>query len=359
MLNLTSIKQFWKVLFIEKRLPWRVQRLLTLIKINLTHGLPAALRFSIKKPKYRIVISSTYFGGIGGSEKNLFSLVQSMDNCIFYIFSENIKAEGFVPKTNNYFLNIPILFNKNFDLYYYYAGGGSAVNLSNVYPFQLKIINTNARKITDIENSFDYIIHQCNDFKKFFHQHHKHLLTFPDVKATFPRKRKKVDVPDNYFLTVFNPFDGEQKGYDLFLKAADHSHYPIVWCFNNTTSVKHHTLPEHSNIIRMPNLSQEELFYLYEHASAFVSFSTYESFGWTLAESFFSNIPIISRKTGFLDYIYNQKGIHIYENEQEVFDYLSLKNLTPPEYSYELFEQNSYKKIISKLLHTKALDNEL
>ena len=175
-------------------------------------------------------------------------------------------------------------------------------------------------------------------------------MAFPCVPVTLPKQEKKVELPGKYLVTVFNPFDGKQKGYDIFLKAADHSQIPIVWCFNDKTSVKHDILPDHPNIVRMPNLSQEELYYVYKKSQALVLFSTYESFGWVLAEAFFCGIPIISRKTGFLDYVYKQKGINIYSNEQELFDLLSTKKTLKPKYSYKLFEHNSYKKVIYKLL---------
>jgi len=344
---LTSI---WKTVFIEKKMPWKLQRIITLLKINSLRSITTTIRFLIKKPKYRIVVSSIYFGGVGGSEKDLLSLVESMHDSIFYIYSENINSEGFVPKTNNFYLNIPSFFNTKFDLYYYFAGGGYAPYLGNKYLCKVKIINTNARNINDEEKNFDHIIHQCDDFARFFKQHHKHIYTFPDVKATFPKKRIKVNLPKRCYFTVFNPFSGKQKGYELFLNAADHSKFPIVWCFNNKTKVQQDTLPDHPNIIKMPNLSQEELFYIYEHANAFISFSSYESFGWALAEAFFCNIPIVSKKTGFMEYVKEQPGIHLYTNNESLFEILENKELTRPKYNPALFYENSYRKVIEQLI---------
>ncbi|WP_160167671.1 glycosyltransferase [Methylomonas sp. MK1] len=299
------------------------------------------------------MVSSIYFGGVGGSEKDLLSLVESMNDSVFYIFSENINSEGFTPKSYNYYLKPLFITNKKFDAYYYFAGGGHAMYHGDSYDFKVKIINTNARNISSIENKFDYIIHQCTDFPRFFNNHDKHIFTFPDVRATFPKDRTPIELPEKYFITVFNPFSSKQKGYDIFLKAAELTKYPIVWCFNNKTIVQHDTLPDHPNIIKMPNLAQEELFYAYEHAKAFISFSTYESFGWALAEAFFCNIPIISAKTGFLDYIYNQKGIHIYTNEKELSTLLATNDIQSPEYSYDIFLKNSYKTVIEKLIELR------
>ncbi len=346
---LQLITSAFKTLFIEKRLPWKLQRLINLIKINGLRSVITTARFIIIKPKRRIVVSSIYFGGVGGSEKDLLSLVESMNDSVFHIHADNIKAEGFVPKTNNYYLNLPTPRNIKYDIYYYFAGGGYAEYLGDTYSFKHKIINTNARNITTEEEKFDHIIHQCDDFGKFFKQHEKHLFTFPDVKITLPKSRQKVELPERYYLTVFNPFSGNQKGYARFVKAADFARHPIVWCFSNKTDVQHDTIPHHKNIIEMPNLSQEELFYIYEHASAFISFSNYESFGWALAEAFFCNIPIISKRTGFMEYVKEQNGIHLYTGDDQLFSILAQDIPNDTKYDYSTFSQYSYKKVIEQL----------
>lgn len=347
------ITSAFKTLFIEKRLPWKLQRLINLIQINGLRSVITTARFIFKKPKRRIVVSSIYFGGVGGSEKDLLSLVESMHDSVFYIHADNIKAEGFVPKTNNYYLNLPIPSNIKYDIYYYFAGGGYAEYLGDTYSFKKKIINTNARNIVNEEDKFDHIIHQCDDFGKFFKQHEKHLFTFPDVKITLPKSRQKVELPERYYLTVFNPFSGNQKGYDRFAKAADFAKHPIIWCFNNKTEVRHDTIPHHKNIIQMPNLSQAELFYIYEHASAFISFSNYESFGWALAEAFFCNIPIISKRTGFMEYVKEQNGIHLYSDDEQLFSILGKNISANTNYDHSLFYKNSYKTIIEQLTEEK------
>lgn len=348
---LQFIASVFRTLFIERRLPWKLQRFITLTKINGLHSIVTYIKFTIKKPKYRIVVSSIYFGGIGGTEKNLMSLVSSMDDCLFYIHADNINSEGFVPPTNNYFVNMLIPSEHDYDLYFYYAGGGYADYLGDTYNFKTKMIITNANDVRPLEDRFNHILIQSENYSDFFDQHEKRLQAFPNVPITFPKEEKTTDLPENYFITVFNPFDGKQKGYDIFLKAADHSSLPIVWCFNNKTNVKHDTLPEHPNIIRMPNLTQEELLYAYKNSRALVSFSNYESFGWVLAEAFYCGIPIISRKTGFLDYVFEQEGIEIYNNEQELFSLLSTTNHPDPKYSYKLFEANSYAKVIDRIVN--------
>lgn len=349
----TTFRQITKVLFIERRMPWKLQRLANLIIINGLRSIITTLRFLIKKPKYRIVVSSIYFGGIGGTEKDLMSLVESMDECLFFIQADNINCGGFVPATYNYYLNLPIPTKRLYDLYYYYAGGGHAKYLGSEYNFKAKVINTNTNNIRPLEQHFDHILIMSENYADFCNQHNKRLLAFPEVKLTFPKHEKTIKIPDVYYITVFNPFSGKQKGYELFLKAADNSCHPIVWCFNNKTKVQHDTLPDHPNIIKMPNLAQEELFYAYKNAKALVSFSSYESFGWVLAEAFFCGIPIISRKTGFLDYVANQKGIYIYNSEDELIKLLNTDTLEKKEYYYGLFIDNSYKKIIEKLLIEK------
>lgn len=347
---LTYIQQICTTIFVERRLPWRVQRFITLCKINNLRWLVASVKFYLKKPRHRVVVSSVYFGGVGGTEKDIKSLIESMPESQFFVFSENINSDGFIPNTWNYWLNLPLP-RKEFDLYFYCAGGGRAKLFDDKAIFNKKVVNTNASRITDIEDRFDHVVIQSENYPDFISQYDKRVLAFPDVISTFPSSRKPVVLPDKYILTIFNPFSKHQKNYDTFINSADYSKYPIVWCYNDKTKVKHDNLPDHPNVIPLKNLSQEELFFVIEHAQAFVSFSTYESFGWALAEAFFANIPIITKKTGFIDYVADNPGIHIWNSNDELFSILNECKLSVPQYNTKLFFDNSYRLIIDKLLN--------
>ena len=60
---------------------------------------------------------------------------------------------------------------------------------------------------------------------------------------------------------------------DGVFRAADHGAVPIVWCYSDKSGLKFAGLTEHPNVIQLKNLTQEELYYVYDHAMAYLSFS--------------------------------------------------------------------------------------
>jgi len=80
-----------------------------------------------------------------------------------------------------------------------------------------------------------------------------------------------------------------------------------------------------------------------------VSFAFYESFGWTLAEAYFMDKPIISRKTGIIDYVSGEQGIHVYESEDQLKTLLSTCDLMPPHYDMSKFTDNTYAQVFKRL----------
>ncbi len=334
----------------SRLMPWRLKRLLMLIRLNNVRPLIAKILFIFKPPKHRVLISAGLFGGVGGTEKHLMALVESMPDFEFYIFARELRIGGFLPKTSNYYLNIPPLITKKFSLYFYFCGGGKPDYIGDKYTFQMKMIVTNAANIRDIESKFDYIAIQSENFDKFCDQHEKCIRAFPNVPITLPSELDKVSLPEKYLVTVFNPFSAKQKGNDLLYKAADNSALPIVWCFSDFTGWNFDSLPEHPNIIKKKNLTQSELYYVYANASAYVSFALYESWGWSLAESYYLKIPIISRNTGMLSYVSDEKGIYIYESEDELDSFLTLMEFEKPQYNIKFLEEDSYRNVFIKLL---------
>ena len=49
------------------------------------------IKFLVKKPKLRIVITTYHFGGIGGAERSLKTIVDYMPENEFYIFADDIE----------------------------------------------------------------------------------------------------------------------------------------------------------------------------------------------------------------------------------------------------------------------------
>lgn len=112
-----------------------------------------------------------------------------------------------------------------------------------------------------------------------------------------------VDLPEAYYLTVFNPYD-PIKGVDDLLLAVSTSPLPIVWCHSQQTVT--FPIPEvlrvHDQIIHVEDPSPAELRYLYERCTAYVAFSRSEGFGWSIADALRYSPRVASRCIGVLTF---------------------------------------------------------
>jgi glycosyltransferase involved in cell wall biosynthesis len=330
-------------------MPWRVRRFSAWLYAN--RCVPVSLwRRRMRKPKRSIMISTAFFGGVGGTEKHLKALVESMSDCAFDIRAREIRVSGFLPNTCNYTVNWPVTFGGYYDLYLYFAGGGKPNLELGRFEFGATMVDTNGANVRDIEQLFDHIAVQTANLDRYCNNYDKCVLAFPNVPATFPRNRSAVSLPERYFLTVFNPFADEFKGTDTLYRVADYAALPIVWFFSDKSGFDFASLPVHSNVIQLKNLKQEELYYAYEHASAYVSFSHLESFGWSLAEAFYNGLPIISREVGFLTHVKEQPGIHIYDNEDMLRKLLKSPLYERHHYDDTVFVENTYSHVIDRIL---------
>src|SRR6266850_496079 len=332
-----KLRSVWTTVFREHKVPWKVLRLYYFLRLNNFRLVLVPLRFAIRRPGLRVVLSTTFFGGVGGTEKLVATVIESMRDCEFLVFASEVKSRGFVPRSWNYRLNIPILRRGSFDVYLYFCGGGKPKYLGDTHSFKARVVDTNASDIRDIEDRFDCILVQAEDYDRYTTRHDKCVVAFPEIASTIPEHLEPVaDLPDTYVLTVFNPFVASQKSQDLLVKAAEVSRLPIVWCFSDVTySVG--KLANVSNLIPLKNLSQRQLYFVYKRAAAYISLSTYESFGWSLAEAFFMGLPIVSRRTGIIAFVADQPGIHTYSNDEELWEILRRAEFRKPSYDRSVF----------------------
>lgn len=334
---------------LRKVVPWRLQQAVSWCWGN-RYFLAVVLRRVRKRPRYRIMVSTAFFGGVGGTEKHLKALVEGLPEAEFLLKARQLKTSGFIPHTANYTLNCCAGKNKHFDLYIYFAGGGRPDLELDKYSFGTTLIDTNGAAIRDVEHLFDYIAIQTGNYGRYFDGKDRNILAFPPVEPFFPERRKRVQAPEKYFLTVFNPFSQELKGDDLIVRVAKTASCPIVWCFSDKSGWDFDQVPDHPNVIKMKNLSQEELYYLYDNASAYISFSHVESFGWSLAEAFYSGLPIITREVGFITYVKEQAGINVYETDEQLQTLLERDDYGKVEYDDQLFVQNAFPEVIRRIL---------
>ncbi|MCP5190679.1 MAG: glycosyltransferase [Pseudomonadales bacterium] len=294
------------------------------------------------------MISSAFFGGVGGVEKLLQSIVESMPDTLFYIHAREVRTGGFVPRTHNFLLNWLPASGVPLDLYVYLAGGGRPVYLGDRYAFTASIVDTCGADIRDIEDKFDWVAIQSDNASRYSSREEKWMPAFPRV--ILPAGREPVDLPEKYFLTVFNPYSDKLKGGDVVFRAAEHAAMPIVWCYSDKSGLRFAGLQAHPNVIQLKNLSQEALYHVYENASAYVSFSLSESMGWSIMEAFYIGLPIISREVGVVSYLINQPGIAVYRDEKELVERLRQPGFAAPHYDHTYFEQNSFDHVFERVI---------
>lgn len=330
-------------------LPWRAWRALAWLHAN-RRAPVALLRFLMRPPRHRILISTTFFGGVGGTEKHLKALIEAMPDCLFHVRARELRVAGFTPATANFVVNWPLPAGQAFDLYLYFAGGGKPEPEFGRHRFRKSLLETNGADVRAMEGQFDHIAVQTGHFAKYCTQREKCIPAFPDVPSTFAARREAVELPARFFLTVFNPFSDALKGTETLYRAADAAAMPIVWCFSDKSGFDFSGLPEHPNIIKKKNLSQAALYYAYEHANAYVSFSHMESFGWSLAEAFYLGLPIISREVGFLTYVKGQPGILLYDTEDELRTALGRTDYPRQDHDDSIFRDNAFPVVIGRIL---------
>lgn len=318
-------------------------------------ALAVLLRIRLRPPQHRILISSAFFGGVGGVEKLLKTIIESMPDALFYVHAREVRTEGFVPRTRNYLLNWLPRPGTALDLYVYFAGGGRPAYLGGRYAFASSIIDTCGANIRDIEDRFDWVAIQTGNAGRYSKREDKWVLAFPSMRLTFPAARKPVDLPEKYFVTVFNPYSDKLKGGDVVFRAAEHAAAPIVWCYSDKSGLKFAGLMDHPNVIQLKNLSQEELYYVYEHALAYISFSHSEGLGWSIAEAFYTGLPIISREVGFVTHIKDQPGVFVYREEAELFERVGRLDFAPPRYDYDYLDRNSFENVFERIIANKAM----
>lgn len=312
-----------------------------------------------------IAINIAITGGIGGIERNLFTFVKAMNAHSIDIYTMQFIPRGFVPQGENvtikWFekkgdeLHIAIQDKKDYDIYFYYAAC-SPIYIGDHLKARKKVVIPNGNDVREIEKHFDYVFCQAEDGTRYFNDMAKRLPITPCVITPVDRVEPVEGLPSHFFLTVFNPYyrncyydDGFKpyKGYDLIYELADNLALPLVWCHSDRSLPVQENIKKHPNIIHLPNLRQEKLYYLYEHASAYISFSREESFGWALADAIMFDKPIISRNVGVISSLNpNQKGLYIYSNVKELSELIKCCSFEKGDYDKEIFSPVFFEKKI-------------
>src|SRR5207249_1855255 len=147
--------------------------------------------------------------------------------------------------------------------------------------------------VRDVEDTFDAVALEAPDNVRWVDNPQKAVLLPPPLDMTATTSEPVAGVPDDFFLTVFNPHSA-RKGLDDMSVLAPKSRLPVVWC-RSTTTRRYSDFPEIPNVIVQENLSQAQLRYLYEHCRAYVEFGRNMGFAWSVADALQYGASVLAR----------------------------------------------------------------
>lgn len=277
----------------------------------------------------RVLISAGWLGGAGGAERALHSVLRALDQddvdvvvrqhldgpfavvgprvrvfrLMDWRWRASARTTGLKGRLIQNVLNpIRRAILPKYDVYLQFFSGGYVAPAANV---GVRLLIPSGLSVSaEMAQKFDYIALQAPDNAKLAPEGARTVLLPPplfDLSET--ADRPDVDLPERYFLTVFNPYD-PVKGLDDLARIVDEAPHPIVWCHSQRTL--QWPIPEsasnHPNIVHVDDPSPAQMRYLYERCQAYLSFSRSEGFGWSTADALRYSGVVVSRKIGILSF---------------------------------------------------------
>ncbi|MFZ2192650.1 MAG: hypothetical protein WAV31_00195 [Candidatus Moraniibacteriota bacterium] len=309
----------------------------------------------------KIAISTPVIGGIGGAERNIFSVIKACHDCKIDIYTNNVIDSEYIPKVKNLTIFINKIQNwktkkrKRYDLYLHYNFLDSTY-LGDKINCTLKILNPCGKEVFDKEDLFDFIISQSPDGMKLFKNKKKNILLSQPICIVSDKIERPEGLPEKYFLTVFNPYGGENnpvKGQDILYEISQKLPFKIVWCYSLKTKKWKGLKKTSKNIIYLESIPQSQLAYLYKNTLAYISFSRKEGFGWSIADALLYQKSIISKKVGVLSYYKKPpEGVFFYKNKEELISLTKKTDFSKikPLYDLDFIKVEKFREEIASLL---------
>jgi len=272
----------------------------------------------------KVLISTPFYGGIGGLERHVHSVVRAAvaTDVRVDIVARRVIPDGFygtgssirllqpsriVPRSvfqrpllrRGWEASQPLFRYRqgsDYDLYIHYFHG---YDLSNAFRSKVRVIIPAGNAINESIPGFDAVLLEAPDNERLVPPGMVSMLVPPPVFRESEYSQPVTGLPPRFLLTVFNPY-GEVKGGDVMMRVADRSNDPIVWCSSKVTRKFDLSMYRHPNIIPIETPSQAELRWLYENCCSYVSFSRSEGFGWAIADALQYGSAIVARRIGVL-----------------------------------------------------------
>jgi hypothetical protein len=182
------------------------------------------------------------------------------------------------------------------------------------------------------------------------------VLLPPPLLPLADDSHRPPGLPDQYVLTVFNPYSPVKGAAEMHSLLAT-SPVPVVWCISDETMAVEapEDLRGDPRLVVKHNLSRSELRHLYEHAYAYVSLSVSEGFGWAIADALRYSRRVVSRRVGVLGFDEAlQPGVTLLDDAVGVagLDWDALETAVAPEGGRDLdwLSADSFRARVEDLL---------
>ena len=267
----------------------------------------------------RILLATKHFGGAGGIQRHVAATIRCLgarheiDVCARRIepgeYGELPPSGGLVPSgewrnggsrraraRQVWARTERTVFRKPppYDVYLHYQ---YSEWLGRRFPAALSFAVPCGNSVAAYEADCDVVLLEAPDNVKWVGDPTKAALVPPPLEPPSVYTEPVDDVPEDFYLTVFNSHS-PGKGLDDLVSVAARSPIPFVWC--RSTLWQHpepHALP---GVVAMDDLRQAQLRSLYERCRAYISFDRNPGFGWALADALQYGAPALTRPHGVM-----------------------------------------------------------
>lgn len=277
----------------------------------------------------RVLVSAAWMGGAGGAERALHSVLRALSDDqvdvvvrqrlsgpyakvgshvrVFSLFDwqwrwANMRSGlkgSFAQRVINPFRRMIL---PRYDVYLQFFSGA---DLNDAVRADVRLLIPSGNEVpSKVASRYDGIAMQAPDNLRFIPEDARTVLLPPPVYDLSDHAECPAgELPERFYLTVFNPYGGV-KGTDDLAKVVDEAPHPFVWCHSEAT--ESHAIPEaltdHARITHVVDATPAELRYLYERCEGYVSVSKTEGFGWSIADALRYSPAIFSRRVGVLTF---------------------------------------------------------
>jgi hypothetical protein len=288
----------------------------------------------------RVLLSTPYLGGSGGIERHVASTIQCLgEDHEIDVWAANVSPRGYSERPRRGRLLTPEpLWSKvhrrirgthhrraPYDAYLYYQ---HARDVQGFFTVGVRMVIPCGDDVRHLEHRFDAVLLEAPDNARLVGDQSKAVLVPPPLNVPASRAQPVDGIPDEFFLTVFNPHH-PRKGLADLRAVAPRSPIPFVWCRAGRFAGEH-PADELDGVVALEDLRQEELRHLYEHCRAYVSFDHNRGFGWSLADALQYGVPTLSRGLGVMSIPgVDHTGCVVYESNDELLAHLHAGGFAP------------------------------